>query len=338
MPKPIDTHDFSLRMRARGIAASEGAVRITRLTGSQQEHDLSEPANCRGFGRIRHFRRTTTQGWPPNPLPIEPAARALGIPTAPAAMNAQVFQNAVCNWRCWYCYVDFELLSGRADRSEVLSAEQLIDLYLNEPEPPPVIDLSGGQPDLVPEWIAWMIQALRERGVADRVYLWSDDNLSTDYYFSRLTAGQRATIEGHPRYGKVCCFKGFDAASFAMNTRARELDFDRQFELLRRLVHETPLDIYAYATFTGPDEHDVSPAMARFVDRLQEIAVDLPLRTVPLEVSVTFTPVEGRLPSETMSRALAVQEYAIAAWTTELEQRFSSAEREVSICDVDLRR
>jgi organic radical activating enzyme len=338
MPRPIDTDDFSLDMRARGIDVPERAVRITRLTGSQQEHDLTEPTNCRGFGRIRHFRRTTSQGWPSNPLPIEPAARALGIPGAPVTLNAQVFQNAVCNWRCWYCYVDFELLSGRADRSEPLTAEQLVELYLDESQPPPMIDLSGGQPDLVPEWVAWMMGALRDRGVAERVYVWSDDNLSTDYYFSRLTAVQRATIEGYSRYGKVACFKGFDAASFAMNTRAREQDFDRQFELMRRLIVETPLDLYAYATFTGPDDHNVGAAMTRFVDRLQEIAVDLPLRTVPLEVGITYKPVEGRRPLQTMKRALAVQEAAIAAWTTELEQRFGSAEREGSICDVDLRR
>jgi hypothetical protein len=181
-----------------------------------------------------------------------------------------------------------------------------------------------------------MLEALEARGVADSVYVWSDDNLSTDYYFSRLTAGQRATIEGSRRYGKVCCFKGFDAASFAMNTGARERDFDRQFELLRRLVRETPLDLYTYATFTGPINGDVGAAMARFVDRLQEIAVNLPLRTVPLEVGISFSPVEGRRASQTMRRALAVQECAIAAWTTELEHRFSSTERAGSICDVDL--
>lgn len=338
MPKPIDTDDFSLDMRARGVDEPERAVRITRLTGSQQEHDLSEPANCEGFGRIRHFRRTTSQGWPSNPLPIEPAARALRIQGTPATLNAQVFQNAVCNWRCWYCYVDFELLSGRADRSELLTANELVELYLNESDPPPVIDLSGGQPDLVPEWIAWMIEALRDRGIEDRVYLWSDDNLSTDYYFSRLTTEQRATIERDHCYGKVCCFKGFDTASFAMNTGAREEDFDRQFDLMRRLVHETPVDLYAYATFTGPDDDDVSAAMTRFVDRLQDIAAELPLRTVPLEVGVTFTPVEGRRPPEMVQRALAVQESAIAAWNTELDQRFSSAERNGSICNVDLRR
>jgi len=122
-----------------------------------------------------------------------------------------------------------------------------------------------------------------------------------------------------------------------MNTRAREQDFERQFALMRRLVHETPLDVYAYTTFTGPDGGDVAAGMSRFIDRLQEIAVELPLRTVPLEVGL-FTPVKGRRPPEVMQRALALQVEAIAAWNTELERRFSAAEPDRSICDVNLRR
>ena len=336
MPTTINTDRFSRAMRSRGVEAPARALRITRLTGSQQERDLSEPANCGGFGRIRHFHRATKPGWPPNPLPIEPASRMLGLDPPPATLEAQVFQNAVCNWRCWYCYVDFDLLSGRSDRSALLTAEDLVDLYLAEANPPAVIDLSGGQPDLVPEWVAWMIEVLVDRGIGDRVFLWSDDNLSTDFYFSRLTAPQRAVIEAHAGYGKVCCFKGFDAASFAMNTGAGRADFERQFELMRRLVRETPLDLYAYATFTGPGNGDVGREMARFVDRLQAVAAELPLRTVPLEVGV-FTPVHDRRPAEFLARALSVQEEAVEAWKTELARRFTAAERSRSICDVDLR-
>ena len=68
-----------------------------------------------GFGRIRHFRRSTSPGWPSNPLPIDPACKFLGTPAEDVA-RAQVFQNAVCNWRCWYCFVPFELLSANLSR------------------------------------------------------------------------------------------------------------------------------------------------------------------------------------------------------------------------------
>jgi sulfatase maturation enzyme AslB (radical SAM superfamily) len=123
-------------MRARGVDVPTRRLRITNLSGSEEEEDLSEPPNCGGFGRIRHFRTETSAGWPPNPLPVVPAARALGL-EVPAVLEAQVFQNAVCNWRCWYCFVDFELLSGREDRSSMLTAERIVEFYLAEERRPP---------------------------------------------------------------------------------------------------------------------------------------------------------------------------------------------------------
>lgn len=332
MASPIDTDRFSRVLRERGVDRERRAVLIADLRGSQQEQDVSEPLNCDGIGRVRHFRRQSSSGWPLNPLPIEPAARALGL-SAPETLEAQVFQNAVCNWRCWYCFVDFPLLSADPRRSRMMTATELVDLYLLEAERPAVIDLSGGQPDLVPEWVAWMLAELRSRQVD--VYVWSDDNLSNDYYFAKLTERERSLIENDARYGKVCCFKGFDARSFAFNTGAAPELFDRQFALMNRLVEQTPLDLYCYATFTSPDGALVPKRMEHFVDRLQEIDELLPLRTVPLEVSI-FTPVVARLDEEN-KRSLVVQREAIAAWCAELERRFSPAERALPICDVALR-
>jgi uncharacterized Fe-S cluster-containing radical SAM superfamily protein len=328
----IDTDRFSRVLRQRGINRDESTVLITDLRGSEQAQDLSEPFNCDGLGRVRHFRRSTSSGWPLNPLPIDPACRALGLGAA-ERVDAQVFQNAVCNWRCWYCFVDFPLLSGDPRHSRMMTASDLVDLYLAEERRPAMIDLSGGQPDLVPEWVAWMIEELRRRELD--VYVWSDDNLSNDYYFTKLTPDERAHIEGDARYGKVCCFKGFDDSSFAFNTSAAPELFDRQFQLMRRLIEETPLDLYCYATFTTPDATDVPARMTRFVDRLQEIDRCLPLRTVPLEVSV-FTPVKARM-DDARERALGAQQDAISSWSAELVSRFSPDERSLSICDVGLR-
>jgi uncharacterized Fe-S cluster-containing radical SAM superfamily protein len=329
----IDTDGFSTVMRKRGINLEDRTVAITRLSGSMQEQDLSEPTNCKGLGRIRHFHRETAAGWPDNPLPIEPAARALDLGKVDE-LRAQVFQNAVCNWRCWYCYVDFELLSANPAHTENRTAEELIDRYLAEPDRPAVIDLSGGQPDLVPEWIAWMLSELEARGLTESVYLWSDDNLSNDYYLTRLDQKDRDRIEAARCYGKVCCLKGFDATSFAFNTGATPDLFERQLNLLRRLVLDTDLDLYCYATFTTPQAQGLEVAMASFVDQLQTIHPLLPLRLVPLEVC-EFSPVHARLTSE-HRRAFRLQEVAVAAWSEELSARFSSDEREMAICDVRL--
>ena len=334
MSSQIDTARFSSAMRERGIDLHSGKLRITKFDGSDQEKDFTEPSNCEDFGRIRHFRHRTSDGWPANPLPIDPALAALGIEGG-ESLNAQVFQNAVCNWRCWYCFVDFELLSGSADHSDMLSPAELVSLYLAENGRPPMIDLSGGQPDLVPEWAPWMVQALRDRDLANSIYLWSDDNLSNDYFWRYLTNEDRAALNSNPMYGKVCCFKGFDAHSFAFNTAAEPDLFEQQLQLMERLLTETDIDLYAYATFTSDAEENLEYAMLAFVDRLQELDPNLPLRTVPLEIAA-FTPIVSRM-NEGRERALSIQREAVTIWSRELERRFSSIERGPRISDVKLR-
>lgn len=329
---PIDTDRFSARLRTASVELEGKRILVADFRDSQQANDLSEPPNCGGVGRIRHFRRTRSPGWPFNPLPIDPAARALGLQTADL-LRAQVFQNAACNWRCWYCYVDFPLLSANAARGQWLGAATLVARYLAEPDPPHVIDLTGGQPDLVPEWVLWVMEALESAGCADHTYLWSDDNLSTDYFWRYLSEADRERIARYPRYGRVCCFKGFDSASFAFNTGADAILFERQFELFDRLLR-TGLDLYAYATFTTPTAVGVQDGVARFVDRLQSLSQRLPLRTVPLLVEV-FSPVVGRLTVERRA-ALEHQWRAVEAWGQILEARFSAEERVRNIVDIVL--
>ena len=151
-------------------------------------------------------------------------------------VKAQVFQNAACNWRCWYCFVPFDLLAADPEKSAWLSAQELLELYLEESSPPRVIDLSGGQPDLVPEWVPWMMQELRNLGLDETTYLWSDDNLSNDFFWRFLTEEDLEIIQSYRAYGRVCCFKGFNRQSFSYNTLAEPDLFERQFQLFNSLI------------------------------------------------------------------------------------------------------
>lgn len=333
-PRTIDTDAFSHSMRDRIIDVAARRILITDFRGSAQERDLTVPANCGGVGRIRHFRRSTAPGWPPNPLPIDPACRALGLPRVDT-LEAQVFQNAACNWRCWYCFVPFNRLSGDESRSVWLTADELIERYLAEPSRPRIIDLTGGQPDLVPEWTPWMMDALEARGLADQIYLWSDDNLSNDYFFRYLSDAARARVADYRRYGRVGCFKGFNQTSFAFNTQAEPRLFDRQFEVMGRLI-ESGLDMYAYVTLTSPEARSIRDDMARFVDRLQGLDERLPLRTVPLRIE-QFTPMLDRM-GITHRDALNNQEQAIEIWNAEIAARFTPSERLVDVCEAMPRR
>jgi organic radical activating enzyme len=305
---------------------------ITNFRGTAQELDLTLPANCGGFGRIHHFKRATDPGWPPNPLPIDPAVRALGL-TRTDVVLAQAFQNAICNWRCWYCFVPFDLLAARPEYSGWHSAASLLDLYEAEPDRAPVIDLTGGQPDLTPEWVPWMMRELERRGLGDSVYLWSDDNLSNDYFWKFLSEADQAYVATYPKYGRVGCFKGFDAASFAFNTKASADLFDQQFTLFGRHL-SSGVDLYAYATFTTPTAEGIADGMRSFVDRLQALDEDLPLRTVPLRITL-FNPVGPRLHEE-QTAALEHQERAIERWQRELDERFTAAQRAANVVDIKI--
>lgn len=329
---PINTVRSSARYRPLLIDVAKGRIRITNYKDTEQERDLSEPANCRGFGRIRHFSRQTSEGWVSNPLPIDPASRALGLRRVDH-LRAQVFQNAGCNWRCWYCFVPFDLLSADPDHSDWFTVSEMLDMFLAQEDPPSVIDLSGGEPGLTPEWVPWVLEELRRRGLERQYYIWSDDNLSTDYFWTHLSPSQHELVARFPNYGRVGCFKGIDQDSFAYNTNAAECGFDKQFEFMRRLI-ASGVDVYAYVTFTTPTLHDIHDRVSRFVDRLQGVNVHLPLRTVPLEVRV-FTPVKARL-NDRHHEALQNQSVVLDAWRQELDERFSSELRAQSIADVPL--
>jgi hypothetical protein len=204
---------------------------------------------------------------------------------------------------------------------------------LNQPDPPPLIDLTGGQPDLVPEWVLWMMDELDSRDLSGEVYLWSDDNLSNDYFWKYLSDAEIERITSYPNYSRVCCFKGFNANSFSFNTLADPSLFDRQFSLMRRLL-STGIDIYGYITITTPYQDRIDDDMRDFFDRIQSIDENLPLRIVPLEVQ-EFTPLILRL-DDSKRAALKNQWAALESWQRELEARFSSEQRALDISEVVL--
>jgi uncharacterized Fe-S cluster-containing radical SAM superfamily protein len=336
MVQAIDTVSFARAMREKIIRPNSREVLIAKLAGSDQEQDLTLPANCEGFGRVRHFNRIGSRSWPENPLPIDPASKALGLPRADR-LQAQVFQNAACAWRCWYCYVPYNLLSGDSSRGRWQTTDALVKLYAAEASPAAVIDLSGGSPDLTPEWIPWMMRSLRDAGLSEKTYLWSDDNLSTDYVFTVLSENDRRILIEYENYGRVCCLKGFDAESFSFNTTAAPDGFEQQFDVLARYL-KLGIDLYGYVTLTGTDPDAARTGVPRLLDRLQALSECLPLRFVPLEI-VSFTPTGKRSKADGQKFVSAdqVQRGAIEIWSRELERRYSKSELGLNIADVVIR-
>jgi uncharacterized Fe-S cluster-containing radical SAM superfamily protein len=328
----INTEKVSFQLREKAIDVDRKAILLTNYSGSEQEKDLTEPTNCNSFGRIRHFKLDAGTEWIQNPLPILPAAKALGI-KPDSEIRTQVFQNSICNWRCWYCYVDFKLLRGDLKHASFLTCEEMVDLFLNQKNTPSVIDLSGGQPDLTPEWIPWMMKALIERGLDKNIYLWSDDNLSNDFLWKYLSNDQIDLMLSYKMYSRVCCFKGIDKNSFSLNTKADPKLFANQFELCKRLL-EIKLDLYFYITLTATTDTNFELTIPKFFDSVQSINEMLPLRIVPLRI-FEFTPVASRM-SAVFTDMMKGQYKALEVWQKEMNKRFSKKLLELPITEIVL--
>jgi len=198
-------------------------------------------------------------------------------------MTSQIFQLVTCNWRYWYCYVDYNLLAAKKNCSTWVTTDDLLDLYLQENNCPMIIDLMGGQPDLTPEWIVWMMKTVEKCNFEDNAYLWSDNNLNNNYFWKFLSKNEQKCIAEYKNYEKVGCFKGFSLASFSFNTGAEPEAYFLQFELFEKQIN-SGLNMYVYTTFTGPVGDNIEREMNNFVNKLQSIHEYLLLQTIPLQI------------------------------------------------------
>lgn len=316
-------------LRSQVLSRTMGTVRLASLLETSQSCDIGKPITLGGFGRIHCFSGKAKKGWLLDPLPSIPASHKLQC--APEeAEYVQVLQVAACNLRCWYCFVDYSSLDPSTNTNRDFEVDSLVADALRQPDCPRILDLSGGNPGLVPEWILWTIRALKRHG-NDRVYLWADDNLTVELYSQVLSANEISEISEFRLFGSVGCFKGFDDESFAFNTGLPQIEFESQFHNFEKILR-FGWDLYAYATFTTPEPRSLAARIASFIDRLQEIDENLPLRLVPLEVK-PYTPVLERLRPH-HKRAIEIQYDAMRQWVEELSRRFDLETLKKPICDI----
>lgn len=327
----MDIQDTFMLCREKIYNNDSREFLLARIADSEQEKDLSLPPNCRGYGRIRHFKRILDVNWY-DPLPMDPMSKSLNLPYKDL-VKAQVFQIASCNLRCWYCFVPDSLKIGSKTNAAWFTAEQMVDMFFETDNEIRLIDLSGGNPELVPEWLIDTMREIEKRGLKDRVYLWSDDTLTTDYFFRYLDNSEMQYIKYYPHYGKVGCFKGFDKESFCFNTNLDAHFFEQQFELFKRYLN-MGLDIYGYVTFTTENIDGLEDRINEFIYRLRNIHPLLPLRIVPLKI-VMFTPVGHRI-IDIHETAMINQHLVHQEWRKQLRSIYSNTQIKERICDVIL--
>lgn len=304
---------------------------LSKIEDSTQAGDLSVPTNCDGYGRIHHFRRTIDPLWIDDPLPLDPACHALGVDDVDT-IETQVFQLAACNVHCWYCFVPDSLKCADLKLSKWFTAEEMVHSYLREAPNIRVMDLSGGNPELAPEWILDSMKTLERLGKTDYIYLWSDDTLTTDFFFE-LDKSDIKYMTSYPMYGKVCCFKGFDEESFAFNSGLSPMMYEGQFERFLKYL-DFGFDVYAYVTLTCSNTENIHEKINSFVTRLQKIHPLLPLRTIPLKIMM-FTPTQSRM-NKKYQEALENQMVAVKAWKELLKENYSEELMNKKIYDIKL--
>lgn len=310
------------KIRDKVLNLNEKKVLIANLENTLESKDNYTKINCDGFGRIRVFKNFTVHMSLKDKKTRKPLYR--GHPVVDE-LRTQVFQLAGCNWRCWYCFVDYKLLSGNPKYGKFFSADELITLYSKDSSRPQVIDLSGGNPDIVPEWCLWTMQSIEKYNLKEKVHIWLDDNLGTDIMWDVLTQEEIKYMASFPNHTRACCFKGYDQNSFEFNTGERKNSFDVQFDVFRRLLKEG-FNLYAYVTLTAPEGNCTKEKISTFIDRLQEIHPNLPLRTIPLEIK-PYTAMVSRMNSD-QEKSLDEQTKAYCYWWEELTERYSTSELE----------
>jgi len=162
------------------------------------------------------------------------------------------------------------------------------------------------------------MDALESRQLSSSVYLWSDDNLSSDLLVSEDLRPFLHRLERYEGYGRVCCLKGIDAASFAFSTGAPEGEFQLQLRILKSYL-ETSLDLYGYVTLAYPPVADHAGIIRGLMDTIQEMREDFIGRIVPLRIE-KFSTMTARLDT-VRSAALRNQDDLIEIWLEELSSR-----------------
>ena len=116
-----------------------------------------------------------------------------------------------CNFRCWYCYCDDALLNGM--NLVYLTPEELVDRFIQQriSDNPQglqsnVLRISGGEPFLAPELILGCLEEVRRRGLDDRIFIWTETNLSP--FLKESTSGP-PIIEKWVNLDKLSCFRNF---------------------------------------------------------------------------------------------------------------------------------
>lgn len=329
----FDSVALGQTFREKSLRLDKQQILISEIPESDVAGSSVARINCQGFGMVRKSVTHRSDDWPDINILPQLVPQKLGIPIEHAA-TTQIFRDAACNFRCWYCFVDFRFLKADQNRSRFFTTDELIELYLKEPNPSKIIYLTGGQPDLLPEWTFWMMRSLERMNLQDRVFLWQDDNLSTEFLWEKLSREQIDYMRSYRNYARATCIKGISAQTFSENTGADPKFFDLQLKILGGLVKEG-FDVYTYLTLLSTSVTTAQYDIPILIERLQrEVHPNMPLRIFPSKV-VDFPETTRRMNGVHISM-MQHQYILLDIWREEMAKRYTINELTLPMSQVSL--
>jgi uncharacterized Fe-S cluster-containing radical SAM superfamily protein len=224
----------------------------------------------------------------------------------------------LCPNNCWHCYVPKELYENAETRSDELTAKEIVYKFLeqrtadaNIGKHSNILRITGGEPFLLPKLILECLLYLRERGLENEVFLWTETNLEpfiTEIDQDPLTEGKERSFMDSDENKEILeqlssfrnfavhpCFHGLSENEFKMITGDKEyqVNLGQQVNGLRKLVNA---GIDVYPTF-GSNVCDPSNIVELF-NGLKEVHAGLPLRVALVEYNFDYESVADRIKAE----------------------------------------
>ncbi|CAL7960850.1 putative Fe-S oxidoreductase [Gammaproteobacteria bacterium] len=235
-----------------------------------------------------------------------------------------IIQSAVCNFRCFYCYVDYSFLGGKMVE---VAADEVIKQFLQEREKAlvngqqyNVLRISGGEPMLIPDLTLICLRKIKELKLDDTVCVKTETNLSPLAKVNGLAlAAEWADFEELSKYKNFIIHPtvhGISAKNLHNNCSVDPVVFDMVCEGLQTLI-DYQLDFYPSFGANTTIPSDVQP----FFNCLKKIHKNLPLRFAVRPFKFTYDAVCERKGRNSLT-IMTNQNEVISKWDSLLQETY----------------
>lgn len=204
-----------------------------------------------------------------------------------------IVQIGVCNFRCFYCYVDYDFLTGKNVMN--VRAQDIVDQFLDlrqkalaEGSNLNVLRISGGEPMLVPDLTIEVLRIIKKMGLDDQIGIKTETNLSplaTDEE-GTCVAEKWADLKELSSFKNFIMhptFHGIDKESLGRVSGAKWDSYDIMISGLQKLID---LKIEFFPSF-GSNVYDMEDVV-NFFDLCKSVHPNLPGRIAVREFNVNY--------------------------------------------------